>query len=147
MLDTYTTVLIVHLLSAIIFLGFVFADVMVLGVLKKEFGADMFTQIKQSIASRARKIFPLSVLTLVLTGGFMMSKHINSELGMFNTNFQLFLLLKIFFALLIVSGIVYSLTRKILKKQPHPHFAKHFHKYALFLGLLIVILAKAMYVL
>ena len=147
MLDTYTVVHITHLLAAIIFLGFVFADVMVLGVLKKDFGAEHFQEIKASISSRAKKIFPLSVLILVLSGGFMMSKYINSEAGMFNSNLQLLLLLKIFLALLIVSGIVYSLTRKLLKKQPHPHFAKHFHKYALALGLGIVILAKVMFVL
>jgi len=147
MLDNYTTVHIVHLLAAIIFLGFVFADVMVLGVLKKDFGAEQFQKMKQSIGSRARKIFPLSVLTLLLTGGFMMSKYINSELGMFNTNLQLLLLVKIVLALAIISGIVYSLIQKLLGKQPHPHFAKHFHKYVLVLGLAIVVLAKSMFVL
>ncbi len=147
MLDTYTIVLITHLSSAIIFLGFVFADVMVLGVLKKEFGKEHFQDIKQTIGSRARKIFPLSVLTLLLTGGFMMSKYINSELGMFNTHLQLLLLVKILFASLIISGVGYSLIQRILKKQPHPHFVKHFHKYVLVLGLGIVILAKSMFVL
>lgn len=147
MLDTYTIVHIVHLLAAIIFLGFVFADVMVLGVLKKEFGMETFQKIKASIGSRARMIFPFMVLTLVLTGGFMMSKYINAEAGMFNSNLQLLLLLKITLALLVVSGIIYSLTRKLFKKQPHPHFSKHFHKYVLVLGLGIVILAKAMFVL
>lgn len=147
MLDTYTTVLIVHLSAAIIFLGFVFADVMVLGVLKKEFGKEHFQEIKQTIGARARKIFPLSVLILLLSGGFMMSKYINSELGMFNTNLQLLLLVKILLASLIISGIVYSLIQRVLKKQPHPHFAKHFHKYVLVLGLGIVVLAKSMFVL
>jgi len=147
MLDTYTIVHIVHLLAAIIFLGFVFADVMVLGVLKKEFGKEHFQEIKQTIGARARKIFPLSVLTLLLSGGFMMSKYINSEAGMFNTNLQLLLLVKILLASLIISGIVYSLVQRIKGQQPHPHFAKHFHKYVLILGLGIVILAKGMFVL
>jgi len=147
MLDAYTIVLIVHLSAAIIFLGFVFADVMVLGVLKKDFGDIRAKEIKQSIGARGRKIFPIAVLTLVLTGGFMMSKYINSDLGMFNTSLQQLLLLKIFFALLIVSGIVYSLTRKLFNKEPNAHFSKHFHKYVLALGLVIVVLAKAMFVL
>jgi len=147
MLDNYTIVHIVHLLAAIIFLGFVFADVMVLGVLKKDFGKEHFQELKQSIGARAKKIFPLSVLTLLLSGGYMMSKYINSQAGMFNSNLQLLLLLKIVFASLIIAGIVYSLTRKLFKKQPHPHFSKHFHKYALLFGLFIVILAKAMFVL
>ncbi len=147
MLDTYTIIHIVHLLAAIIFLGFVFADVMVLGVLKKKFGKEHFQEIKQTIGARARKIFPLSVLTLLLSGGFMMSKYINSDLGMFNTNLQLLLLVKIILALLIISGIVYSLIQRVKGKQPHPHFAKHFHKYVLVLGLGVVILAKSMFVL
>lgn len=147
MIDAYTIVLIVHLLAAIIFLGFVFADVMVLGVLKNDFGKEHFQEIKQSISTRARKIFPFTVLTLVLSGGFMMSRYINSELGAFNTSLQFLLLIKIFIALLIASGIVYSLVARVLGKQPNQHFSKHFHKYVLVLGLCIVVLAKVMFIL
>jgi hypothetical protein len=51
---------------------------------------------------------------------------INSELGVFNSNLQLLLILKALLALVIASGVVYSLANKILKKTPHP-IMKHFH--------------------
>jgi hypothetical protein len=147
MLDTYTIVHIIHLLAAIIFLGFIFADVVVLSVLKKDFGEIRAKEIKESIGARGKKIFPFAVLVLLLSGGFMMSKYINSEAGMFNSNLQLLLLTKIAFATLIFAGIIYSLTRKLFDKPANPHFAKYFHRYVLFFGLCIVILAKVMFVL
>ena len=69
---------------------------------------------------------------------------INSELGVFNSNLQLLLILKALLALIIASGVVYSLANKVLKKTPHP-IMKHFHKFVLFIGILIVIIAKFMF--
>ena len=90
-------------------------------------------------------IFPLSLLTLLLSGGYMIAKYINSELGVFNSNLQLLLILKVFLAVLIASGVVYSLVNKIFKKTPHP-IMKHFHKFVLFSGIIIIILAKVMFI-
>ena len=141
----HSIALIIHLLCAIIFLGFVFADIMVLPVMKKVLDEEGYQNVMNAISSRARMIFPLSVLILVISGGFMFSKYINSELGVFNSSLQILLLIKIILALVIVTGIIYSLSRKIFKKQAHP-IMKHFHKIVLFLGICIVILAKLMFV-
>ena len=141
---SYSLVLIIHLLCAIIFIGFVFADVVVLPAMKKVLDEKEHQKVMDAISTRARKIFPLSVLILVLSGGYMFSKYINSQAGVFNSSLQIFLLIKVILALVIVSGIVYSLSRKFLKKQPHP-IMKHFHKIVLFLGICIVILAKLMF--
>lgn len=56
----YTVALTVHILCAIIFLGYVFADVIVFPSAKKNVGEKMFEEVKKSIAKRAIKIFPLS---------------------------------------------------------------------------------------
>ncbi|MFA7083690.1 MAG: hypothetical protein WC141_04040 [Arcobacteraceae bacterium] len=141
----YSIVLIVHLFCAIIFLGFVFADLFVLPVIKKVLNEQEHEKVMTAISSRARMIFPLSVLILIFSGGYMLASYINSELGVFNTNLQLLLLLKVFLALTIASGVVYSIVNKVLKKTPHP-IMKHFHKFVLFSGILIVILAKLMFV-
>lgn len=141
----YTLVLIIHLLCAIIFIGFVFADLFVLPAMKKVLDEEEYQKVTNAISSRARMIFPLSVLILVLSGGYMFSKYINSQDGMFNSSLQIFLLIKVILALIIVSGILYSLSRKILRKQPHP-IMKHFHKFVLILGIAIVVLAKFMFV-
>ena len=141
----YTLVQIIHLFCAIIFIGFVFTDLFVLPVMKKVLKEDEYQKVNVAISSRARMIFPLSLLTLLLSGGYMIAKYINSELGVFNSNLQLLLILKVFLALLIASGVVYSLVNKIFKKTPHP-IMKHFHKFVLFSGILIIIIAKIMFV-
>ena len=76
---SYTIVLIIHLLGAIIFLGFVFADVIVLPAMKKVLNDEEHQNVMNSISNRARKIFPITVLILILSGGFMLSKYINSD--------------------------------------------------------------------
>ena len=141
----YTLVQIIHLFCAIIFIGFVFTDLFVLPVMKKVLKEDEYQKVNVAISSRARMIFPLSLLTLLLSGGYMIAKYINSELGVFNSNLQLLLILKVFLAVLIASGVVYSLVNKIFKKTPHP-IMKHFHKFVLFSGILIIILAKVMFI-
>ncbi len=141
---SYTIVLIIHLFCAVIFIGFVFADVIVLPAMKKVLNEEEHQKVMNAISNRARAIFPASVLILVLSGGFMLSKYINSDLGAFNTALQQLLMLKVIIALIIVAGILYSLSRKLFKKQPHP-IMKHFHKFVLVCGVLIIILAKLMF--
>ncbi|XPV69138.1 MAG: hypothetical protein ACNI25_00830 [Halarcobacter sp.] len=144
-MDAYPIALIIHLFCAIIFIGYVFADVFVFPAIKDVLDEKTQEKVKQTISNRARKIFPLSVLLLVLSGGFMFSKYINSEKGFINSNLQILLLIKVLLALIIVSGIIYSLTRRVLKKKPNPIMA-HFHNIVLFLGVIIIILAKLMFV-
>ncbi len=141
----YTIVLIVHLLCAIIFLGFVFADLFILPVMKKVLDEQEYQKVMSVISARAKMFFPLSLLILILTGGYMFAKYINFELGIFNSSLQLLLVLKVLLALAIAFGVVYSLVSKLFKKTPHP-IMKHFHKFVLISGLLIVILAKSMFV-
>lgn len=141
---SYNLALILHLLCAIAFIGFVFADVIILPVMQSVVKGEDLQKIKQAISNRARKIFPLSLLLLVLTGGFMFSKYINSNLGFMQNSMQELLWLKFALAMLIVSGVVYSLSCKVLKKQPAAVMA-HFHKFVLVIGLIIVILAKVMF--
>lgn len=142
---TYSIVLIIHLFCAVIFIGYVFADVIVLPAMKKVLDENAYKDVTTALSNRARMIFPFSVLVLVLSGGFMLSKYINSEAGFLSTSLQQLLILKVLVALVIVSGIVYSLSRRFLKKTPHP-IMKHFHKIVLVLGIIIIILAKLMFV-
>ena len=141
----YSIALIIHLLCAIIFIGFVFADVVVLPAMKKVLNEQEHQNVMAAISNRARKIFPISVLILILSGGFMFSKYINSDAGVFSSPLQVLLMIKFVLAILIVCGIIYSLSRKLVKKQPHP-IMKHFHKFVLVTGITIVVLAKLMFV-
>ncbi len=76
---------IIHLILAIIFLGYVFSDLAIISTLKDKFSKETQKEINQTLGKRSFKIFPLTLLLLVLTGGMMMSKYINSEAGFFET--------------------------------------------------------------
>ena len=95
----YTLVQIIHLLCAIIFIGFIFADIFIFPAVKNKFGLETYTNMMSAIISRGMKIYPLIVLILISTGGYMFTKYINSEAGFFNTPFQMLLLLKVFLVL------------------------------------------------
>jgi len=136
---------IIHLLLAIIFLGYVFTDTVMISALKDKFGKDTDQKINQTLGAKSFKIFPLSLLVIVLTGGMMMSKYINSDAGLFETTLQKLLVIKIILALIIVLGVLYNLYTKLMKKPKHPFMQEHFHKLVLVLGFFIVVLAKLMF--
>lgn len=142
---SYSIVQLIHLFAAIMFLGYIFTDVVILPALKRKLGNDEYIKIKQIIGKRAVKIFPITLLIIILSGGYMFSKYVNSVDGFFDTSLQKLLFIKLVLALVIVLGVVYSLSCKFLKKTPFA-FMKNFHHYALFLGILIVILAKIMFI-
>lgn len=137
---------VIHLLLAIIFLGYVFTDLVMISKLKEKSAKDLRQNIDKILGAISFKIFPLSLLVIVLTGGMMMSKYINSNAGFFETTLQKLLIIKIFLALIIVAGVLYNLYTKLTKKPKHPFMQEHFHKVVLVLGFFIVVIAKLMFV-
>ncbi len=141
----YTLILSIHLICAIIFIGFIFADVIVFPAVKNKHGKEFHTNMIEAIVGRGLKIYPPIVLILMGTGGYMFSKYINSTLGYFNTSMQVLLWIKLFFVVLIVLGVIYTMYCKLTKTEP-VGFMNYFHTYALILSFLIVIIAKFMFV-
>lgn len=137
---------IIHLVLAIMFLGYVFTDVIVLSVLKGKFPKETEQKINKTLGGRSFKIFPLSLLVLVLTGGMMMSRYINSSAGIFETDLQKFLVIKILLVLVIVIGVLSNLFHKFTGRKKSAFMENSFHKLVLVLGLGIVILAKMMFI-
>lgn len=135
---------IIHLVLAIIFLGYVFTDVFMISALKGKFGKETDTKIEQILGAKSFKIFPLSLLVIVLTGGMMMSSYINSDAGFFETDLQKLLVIKITLALIIVAGVLLNLFTKFSGRKKSEFMQKHFHKVVLVLGFLIVVLAQMM---
>ncbi len=138
---------IIHLLLAIAFLGYVFTDVIILSVLKNQFSKETQEKINRLLGSKSFKIFPLSLLVLVLTGGMMMSQYINSSAGIFETGLQKVLVFKIALVSIIVAGVLYNLFTKFTGRTKIKFMQNDFHKLVLLLGILIVISAKIMFVL
>lgn len=143
-MEAYSIALIVHLLCAIFFVGFIFADVVVFRGLLLRYTEEETQEIKETIYSYGVKIYPFFVLLLMGTGGFMFSKHINSTLGYFDTNLQILLWIKFFLVLCIVVGVGYALSCRFRGIQ-EAGFMKNFHFISLILGLIITVLAKVMF--
>lgn len=136
---------IIHLILGIIFLGYVFSDLAVISTLKGKFDKETQQKINKTLGQRSFKIFPLSLLFLVLTGGMMMSRYINSNAGFMETDLQKILVFKIVLVLIIVAGVLSNLFVKFTKKKKSNFMENHFHKLVIVLGLLIVIAAKWMF--
>jgi hypothetical protein len=128
------------------FLGYVFTDLAVISALKNKFDKENQQKINQSLGKRSFKIFPLVLLFLVLTGGMMMSRYINSTVGFAQTDLQKILLFKIVLVLIIVIGVGSNLYVKFTGGTKSNFMQHHFHKLVIILGLFIVIAAKAMFV-
>ena len=137
---------IIHLVLAIIFLGYVFTDLAVISALKNRFSKETDKEITQALGKRSFKIFPLSLLLLVLTGGMMMSQYINSDAGAFETPLQQILMFKIALVSVIVLGVLLNLYVKFTNGKKSNFMQHHFHKLVIVLGLFIVIAAKMMFV-
>ncbi|OCR06728.1 copper resistance protein CopD [Helicobacter pullorum] len=137
----YPYFLTIHLICAIIFLGFIFVDVVLLTPIRKILGDEFANQMWSVISKRGGKIMPFCLFVLVLSGGAMISRYIGSEIGYWNTTLQQLLVIKAFLALLIFFAVLVSLTFHYLLKKSNP-LAKIIHPLALILGLFIVILAK-----
>jgi len=136
---------IIHLILAIMFLGYVFTDLAVISALKNKFDKENQQKINQLLGKRSFKIFPVTLLFLVLTGGIMMSKYINSTAGLAETNLQKILLFKIALVSIIVIGVGSNLYIKFSGGTKSNFMQNHFHKLVIVLGLFIVIAAKAMF--
>ena len=138
---------IIHLFLAIMFLGYVFTDLAIISVLKGKFEKETQQKINTSLGKRSFKIFPLTLLFLLLTGGIMMSKYINSDVGIFETNLQKILVFKILLVFIIVLGVTSNLYNKFTGGTKSYFMQNHFHKLVIILGVLIVIAAKLMFIL
>ncbi len=136
----YPYFLTLHLICAIIFLGYIFTDVVLLTPIRKCVGDEIADRVFGVISKRGVKIMPLCLALLVLTGGAMISRYIGSVQGYLQTPLQILLIIKMLLALSIVLMIVVSLSCHFLKVR-NP-LAKVIHPIALSLGLIIIILAK-----
>ena len=142
----YPYVQIVHLICAIIFLGYIFFDVVIFSRLKGALGAD-FERVKKAIGSRAIKIMPVCLFTLIITGGMMMSRWVGSANGgYFGTPLQKIFMLKVTLALIIAVCVAINLSCRAMGR-PAPEFLRvNIHKIALTFGFIIVLCAKLMFV-
>ena len=133
MQNLYPYAQIIHLFCAIIFVGYLFFDVIILRAASKKMAPELAQKAKQAIGSVAVKIMPICVLLLVLTGGMMISNWIDNKVFM----------IKFCLAMVIVAAVIVNLSCKFIFKRPSP--LGNIHPIALTLAVIIVLLAKVMF--
>ena len=144
MQNLYPYAQIIHLFCAIIFVGYLFFDVIILRAASKKMPPELAQKAKQAIGSVAVRIMPICVLLLVLTGGMMMSNWVGSKAGgYFETNLQIAFMIKFFLAMVIVAAVIVNLSCKFIFKRPSP--LGNIHPIVLTLAVAIVLLAKVMF--
>ena len=105
----YNIIHIIHLLCAILFIGVVFFEVILLEGIRVKLGNVLMEQVEAGIINRAKKIMPWVVLTLFISGIIMTGTHFkNFDFHtLFSSSFHLLLTIKI---LLATSVLVHFVT-------------------------------------
>ncbi|WP_457642276.1 hypothetical protein [Persephonella sp.] len=141
----YDLAKILHIISAVVFGGVLFVEVVMLPVLKKEFGEELYKKVEFTIIrKRGIKIVPFFVITLYLSGLYMFHYHIK-DLDI-STTFGKLLLLKVTLAFLVVAGVITAISMFKKGKSEHKFF-DYIHVFAFFMVFTIIILAKLMFIL
>ncbi len=139
----YVIFLIIHLFCAIIFVGYLFYDVVFVRIAKKVFlknkiDANPFFEIIGSVISR---FMPFVVLLLLVSGGILSSNYFKVEsFGIM----QILLLVKIILASLIVLLVIFSLSCYYIFKCKNP-LGRFIHIIVLGIAIIIIVLAKLMF--
>ena len=131
MSELYPYILIVHLLCAIFFIGYLFVDVLILTLIKKKYP----NFDKQLFNSGGVKIMPFIVLLLFLSGGALASFHFNP--------LNLLFVLKMILAFGVLALVLFSLFFRFVLKKPNP-LGKFIHPLVFIACIFIVFLAKLM---
>lgn len=144
MAQYYGLLITIHLLCAIIFVGAVFFEVLVIEPLEKVLPEGMGAKLADAIPAHVRKFMPIVVALLFLTGGAMFWVHYTSRPDFFQSKFGIMLTIKIGLAF-IVLGIFASAIRASIKGTMNPCRFKYTHRVVAVLMLGIVLLAKGMF--
>lgn len=138
---------IVHLFCAIIFIGYLFFDVVVMRFVAKSIEREEFSRIANAIESKITRFMPLVVLVLFLSGGMMSSSYIGFQAGFFTTTFQKLFMAKIILASCIFLLVIMSLTFHFVLKKPNP-IGKYIsmHTLVFAIGVCVTLLAKIMFI-
>lgn len=140
----YAITHVIHLLCAVVFIGVVFFEVLLLEGVRQKLGPALMEQVEAGIIARARRIMPWFVGVLFLSGIALAAVHYARMSEPFGTAFGVLLALKI---LLATSVLVHFVTaiRSALGGCMNSTRFKRTHLSVFVHMFLIVVLAKAMF--
>lgn len=140
----YATLLTLHLFAALLFIGTVFFEVLILESVRKHIPRDMMRVLETAIGTRARSLMPWVLLVLYSAGLGMAWYHRPALAQPLASSFGLMLTIKIVLAISVFAHFLTAMTLRRKNKLHAIHF-KHIHLSLFFHMVGIVLLAKAMF--
>jgi len=140
---SYSLLLILHLFAALIFIGTVFFEVLILTDIRRHLPREVMREVERAIGNRARKLMPWVLLALY-GSGIGMAWHYRAALAQpFENSLGLLLSLKILLALSVfghfVTAMIWHRQGLLRSRRSHLlHLSVFCHMVA------IVLLAKIM---
>jgi len=138
------TLVTLHLTVAIMFVGTVFFEVLILEGIRKAVGREVMRTIELAIARRARRLMPFVLLVLYGTGIGMAWQYRGVLAHPLASSFALLLSIKIVLALSVLAHVIAAMTLGRAGKLKSRHF-QIIHISVFCHVVLIVFLAKAMF--
>lgn len=133
-----------HLFAAIMFVGTVFFEVLILEGIRKPVGRDAMRTVETAIGRRARHVMPF-VMAILYGAGIAMAWQYRDELAHpFESSFATLLAIKIVLALSVLAHFITAITLSARGKLRSRDF-KLIHLSVFCHVVLIVFLAKAMF--
>ncbi|MEO5565211.1 MAG: hypothetical protein ABIR05_00890 [Luteimonas sp.] len=139
----YPLILLVHLACAIVFIGAVAFEVLVLESFHHQFEPALMDRIEAAVMARARRFMPIVVALLFLSGFALFDLRCDG-FACIGTRFGWLLSLKVTLAF-VVLGVFVGAVRAGARGTLDPCRFRHTHRIVLGLMVGIVILAKLMF--
>src|SRR5690606_742458 len=141
---SYSVLVPLHLFAALMFVGTVFFEVLILESVRKHVPRDMMRTLEIAIGTRARSLMPW-VLLVLYSAGIGMAWHHRAALAQpLASSFSLLLTIKIVLAVSVFGHFLAAMTLRRKGKLRSRHF-KYIHLSVFCHMVGIVLLAKAMF--
>ena len=140
----YPIALTTHLLCAIMFIGVVFFEIVMIEGIRKRIGDELMERFENALVGRARKVMPYVVGLLFLSGAYLLHSHFGALQLDWKNSFTVLLSIKIALAISVLIHFVTALRAQATgcmssRRFQITHLSVGIHM------LFIVILAKAMF--
>jgi len=141
---THFVLVTLHLFAAIVFVGTVFFEVLILEGIRKPLGRRTMLILEIAVARRARRFMPYVMLVLYAAGAGMAWQYRDLLAHPFASSFALLLWTKIVLALSVLAHFTAAMTLSGSGRLTSRHFQR-IHLSVFWHVVLIVFLAKAMF--
>jgi hypothetical protein len=141
---SYFILVTLHLFAAIVFVGTVFFEVLILEGVRRPLGREVMRSVETAIGRRARRLMPFVIVILYAAGIAMAWQYRDALSHPFDSSFATLLTIKIILAISVLAHFITAVTLGARGKLKSRHF-KRIHLSVFCHVVVIVFLAKAMF--